>query len=150
MERKTIFFFICFVFTGLALFAQSNVLIDQLLEEQQATFGKSIYMVLSAAELVPANAAVDTAMKKLADSNWNITKAADAPITLGEVAYILMKAFDMQGGVMYSLFPGPRYACREFEYRDFIRKSPYPDRTLTGAEVMQIIAKVLSAQEAAK
>ncbi|RPJ09598.1 MAG: hypothetical protein EHM28_01085 [Spirochaetaceae bacterium] len=151
MKRKILILSLCiFCITLTAIFAQSNDTIDQLLAEQKATYGKSVLMVLSASNAVPITSTIDAAMKKLEESKWIIGKKAEDPITLGELSFIMMKAFNLSGGVMYAIAPGPRYACREFEFRGFILRNAAPDRSVTGEEVVQMLGKVLSQQEAVK
>jgi len=138
----------CFLaIASAALFAQSNALMDQLLEEQRATYGKSVLIALSAANTVPVTATIEAAVAKVEENAWLSGKKAEDPITLGELSFVLMRAFGLSGGVMYAAFPGPRYACREFEFRGYILRNPTPDRFLSGEEALQIIAKVLAGQE---
>jgi hypothetical protein len=66
-----------------------------------------------------------------------------APITLGELACLIMKTQGMGGGILYTLFPGPRYAARELAYLRLVRGNTHPSRTVTGEEVMRILAAVL-------
>jgi len=146
-----IFFCLCFllsVFVSRPLLAQSNRLIDQLLQEDKATFGKSAYLCLMAANLIPQRAGVADALAYLEKANWGITvKKADEPIQLGELAYLLMKAFDMKGGIMYSLAPGPRYACRELAYLDIISGKVSPYRYISGERALQIISNTVAWRE---
>ncbi|MBN1799811.1 MAG: hypothetical protein JW822_14635 [Spirochaetales bacterium] len=135
-------FLLCLVQIPLA--AQSNALIDELLNEEQATFGKSAYLCLMAAKLIPNWAGVNEAMAYLQQANWGMTiKKADEPILLGELAYLLMKSLNISGGIMYSLAPGPRYACRELVYLDLISGRVSPNRFITGERALQIISNVV-------
>jgi hypothetical protein len=58
-----------------------------------------------------------------------------------------MRALDIPGGIMYSMFPGPRYAAREIAYLGFVRGSGAPGRTVSGNEVMYILGRVLEWKE---
>jgi hypothetical protein len=149
--KPAIFLCFCFLLTGiipLPLTAQSNQLIDQLLQEDQATFGKSAYLCLMAANLIPQNAGENDALAYLEKANWGMAvKKADEPIRLGELAYLLMKAFNMKGGIMYSLAPGPRYACRELAYLDIITGRVHPDRIISGERALQIIGNMVAWKE---
>ncbi len=108
--------------------AQSNEVIDRLIEQEQATFEDAFYMVKTA---VGEKADVLSSF----DSNGTIT--------LGEYSYLLMEAFDLPSGIMYRLFPGPRYATREIAYQGFIRGSNMPGRPITGREVINILRRVM-------
>jgi len=127
-----------------SLFAQSNIIIDELLAEEKATFGKTVYISLVAAGLIPEEKSVGESLQYLDTLGWKLKeKGTNDIIKLGEYSYLLMMAFDISGGIFYTLFPGPRYAVREFAYLGFVRRSPLAYRTLSGEEVIRILGKVL-------
>jgi hypothetical protein len=129
------------------VFAQSNELIDELLAEEQATFGNSVYLVLSAAGIIDEQSSIQEAIDTLADQNWDIEiRPVSAQIRLGEYAFILMKSFHMQGGIMFSIFPCPRYASRELAFLGMVPGSASAGRSLSGEEVMYILGKALDWQ----
>ncbi|MFO7729566.1 MAG: hypothetical protein R6V86_02265 [Spirochaetia bacterium] len=128
--------------------AQSNLVIDQLLEQEEASFAEALYMVQAAGgeldeEISPQKAAegFDSRERHLPEIS------ADTPITLGQYSQLLMHTFQIPGGVMYKLFPGPRYAAREMHYRGFLRGSELPGRSLSGSEVLYILREVLEWKE---
>jgi len=65
-------FLLCLAQIPLA--AQSNWLIDELLKEEQATFGKSAYLCLMAAKLIPNWAGVNEAMAYLKQADYGGSK----------------------------------------------------------------------------
>jgi hypothetical protein len=153
MERGKLFFFLTIVAIFLngihvPIQAQSNSLIDELLKEEKATFGKVAYLCLVAAKLIPDGAGVNDALAYLEKAKLGITiKKADEPILLGELAYIIMKVFKMSGGVMYSLIPGPHYACRELAYLGLITGRTSPYRNISGERALQIVSNVVNWME---
>ena len=144
-----------------SLSAQAAFFVDDILNEEIASFGRVVHLTLSSAELV-ADSKVSTFLESemvgfpnstlsvitlsaLADQGWGIEiKERGAPITLGEFAYIVMRAFDLPGGVMYSLFPGPRYAARELGYLGLIPGNSSPYRLISGDEVVQVLGFALN------
>jgi hypothetical protein len=54
-----------------------------------------------------------------------------------------MKAFDEKGGLMYRLFPGPRYAVRELAYLGLVHGKAHSGRFPSGQEVVQILSSYL-------
>jgi len=147
MVKFTAFIFLFFA-GGFLAFGQSNAMIDTLLEEQQATWGPASYLVLTAAGLVQEEISAPDAVKSVADKGW--FKKAGAPeeqIKLGEFSHMLMKAFGVKGGVMYSLIPGPRYASRELFFKKIIRKHSSPYRALSGEEAVDILRMLLEWKE---
>ncbi len=132
----------------LPLCAQSNQLLDQLLDEPQATFGDVVYLTLAAAKVVPDTATPAEAIQALQQQGWKVEMLpADAPISLGTYSYLLMKAFKVSGGLFYGLFPGPRYACRELGWLKVIPTDARPLRTLSGEEAVRILGRMLALQE---
>jgi hypothetical protein len=55
-----------------------------------------------------------------------------------------MKAFDLKGGIFYSRFPLPRYACRELVYLRIIQGRTDPGGRLDGRTFLQILGRVLT------
>jgi hypothetical protein len=129
-----------------AVWGQSNEVIDSLLAEEGATLAKTAYLVLTASGAIDEAQTVDQAFAALQAKPWGFAKAApDGKVTLGSYAYLVMRAFDMKGGIMYSLFPGKRYAAREFAFRDFIQGNSAPGRILSGRDVTHVLGRVLEA-----
>jgi len=147
--KRSCFLLLVFLFSGvLAGFAQSNKLIDGVLGQKEADYSTTIYLVLSAAGIVPESATVEDAVKVLGEKNWGIAQPdPSATISLGQYSYLLMKAFDIEGGLMYRLLPGPRYAPREVAYLGFVTDRPTPYRSVSGEEVLRILGMVLSWKE---
>jgi hypothetical protein len=134
---------------ALPLEAQSNTVIDALLGSREAAFGDAAYLVLSAAQIIPEKATPNDAVWTLQAKNMGIAvRSAKEPITLGEYAFLLMKAFDMRGGIMYRIAPGPRYACRELAFLGLLEGNTAPNRRLAGGEAVQILSRFLEQRRA--
>jgi hypothetical protein len=146
--KKPGVFFVLFLSVLLPLSAQSNQLLDQLLDQTEAHFGDVVYMTLVAAKLLPETATQEEALQSLQQQNWNIrVLPPEAPVPLGEYSYMLMRAFRLRGGILYSLFPGPRYACRELGYLKIVASDARTWRTLSGEEAVRMLGKVMASQE---
>jgi hypothetical protein len=52
----------------------------------------------------------------------------------------------MKGGMMYAIFPGPRYAYRSMVSRNFIQGAADPAMTVNGNRFLLILGRVLSAE----
>ncbi len=141
-------FVVFFALFQLPVFSQSDELIDNLLNERYAEFGKAAYLVLAGANLISSDASVTKAGKEaiafLKNSGWHIRiQNPDSAMSLGEYAYIIMRAFKIKGGIMYTIFPCPRYASRELYYLGFITGSKDPFRKISGEEAVSILQSVL-------
>jgi hypothetical protein len=125
--------------------AQSNALIDRLLAEKQATILDAAELILSASGIVGENPKAGQVMAALADRRLlPAGRTAEAPITLGEASYLIMRTLGMRGGLLYTMFPGPRYATRELAYLRLIHgPNTHPNRPVSGQEVVQMLGAAL-------
>ena len=147
-KKRTSAAIILLIIFGFALHAQSSDMMDILLEEERATYGRAAYLELAAGRQIPDEASVKDTMDLLENRNWNVKrKDADAPITLGEYSYLLMQIFEMRGGLMYRLFPGPRYAARELVYLKIIDGDFTPGRAISGEEGVRILGRLMEWRE---
>jgi len=132
-----------FLVLGASLGAQSNEMIDALLAESQASYGKASVLALAGAGLIKADAAPEDALASLAERGWAIEgRAAEAPISTGEFAFLLMRAFQMKGGLMYRVLPGPRYATRELSYEKLLKPKAAPGDPLTGENAVRLVGEL--------
>jgi outer membrane protein OmpA-like peptidoglycan-associated protein len=69
---------------------------------------------------------------------------AGDPIKLGQVSLLIMRAFNIKGGFMYSLFHSPHHACRELVYRKLIQGPSDPSLLVSGEQFLHILSRVLS------
>jgi hypothetical protein len=147
--QKVVFPLLALFIAALPLEAQSNTVIDALLDSRDAAFGDAVYLVLSAAKIIPEKATPKDAVWTLQARDWGVAgRSAKEPIPLGEYAFLLMKAFDVRGGIMYRLFPGPRYACRELAFLGLLEGNTAPNRRLAGEEAVQILSRFLEQRNA--
>jgi hypothetical protein len=128
--------------------AQSNPVLDEILELEALRAGEGAWLVLAAAGKVDDQAGPEEAFRLLGEAGWALKAAgAEAPIRLGDYAYLLMQAFDLQGGLMYRILPGPRYAARELFFLRLIVEDGSPYRALSGREAVHLLGRVLELGE---
>lgn len=126
------------VLIGPVLGAQSNQQIDDLLNQSLARLDSASYIILSAsgriAETESPQAAFETtrSLGVLADR----TDPASS-LNVEELSFLLMKAFDLKAGVMYAIFPGPRYAYRSMAGAKVVIDAGGPYRLVSGEEVLR-------------
>jgi hypothetical protein len=149
MRQKKLLLVVVLLFLGVMVgFAQSNALIDEILAQKKLGYSYAAYLALSAAGVIPDTATPEQALEALAQQDWGI-KIPEGPadITLGQYAYLLMRAFNIPGGLMYRLIPSPRYAAREITFLGFVAEKPSPYRNVSGEEALQILENVLNWKE---
>jgi hypothetical protein len=136
----------CLTVACTAAHSQSNEFLDLYLDGP-AAYGDTAYVALAAARLIDADASVDAAMAALQSRGWGIDgRGPEDQILLGEYAYLLMRAFEIRGGLFYRMFPGPRYATREMTYLGMIQGRAMPDMEVSGERALRILGRVLDRQ----
>jgi hypothetical protein len=132
------------LFCAALVWGQTAAEMEGILDMEEITYTQAAWFTLaSAAEDPPPNpAAAFTLALKMA---W-LPKNAEpgGPVKLRNLSLLMMKAFDLEGGLMYRLFPGTRYAYREMIRRGFIEGRSYPGFTVSGERFLQILGNVLS------
>ena len=129
------------------LFSQTAAEMDTLLKAEKVSAAGLARFVLGAADLLPeglSGAAAEKAAYDIASSNGWIKTAAENNATLIDTAFLVMKAFNLKGGVMYSLFKNPRYAYREMVYRRIIMGHADGAMIIDGARLLAILDKTIS------
>ncbi len=136
------------VLSVLNLYSQSNEMIDTLIAEKKADFGKTALIILTGAGILEDSARPSEAVKYISENRWGFNrKTKDSPINAGELAYLIMKAFKLKGGLMYTFFPGPRYAYRELTFLGLLPSRGGPYRYVSGEEVVNTLSRVLNWKE---
>lgn len=147
--RKLLFLVLLFFLMSAGLPAQSNSFLDEVIERGEIWFGEALLLALSGSGLLSEETAVESAVAYAKEQKWRLpAKEAESAITLGEYSLVLMKSFAISGGVMYALFPTPRYAARELDHLGFVDGSSAPGRTLSGEEAVRILGRVMEWKEA--
>lgn len=82
------------------------------------------------------------------DRGW-LPKAVepDDPIRFNAVSQLVMSSFRIKGGLLYSIFKTPHFAYRELSYRSVIQGKTDPEMTVSGKQLLHIIAQVLPLNE---
>jgi len=127
------------------LCAQSAAAMDTILEQEELSFGAASYLLLAERGEIDDTADFGEAARKMADLLPEFSDGdAEATLTLGEYSFLLMKVYDLGGGLMYSLLPGPRYAVREMAFLKVVQGSTYPKSVLTGERAVRILQRYLT------
>ena len=135
---------LCFALLATALQAQTAKEMDLLLADPQLSYARAARYILPAAGILPVSVSEADAFKAALEKGWLPDgTAASSPVRLDQGSYLMMRAFSLEGGLMYRLIPGPRYAYRELVHRRFIQGRRDPAQPLSGARLVQILGRVL-------
>jgi hypothetical protein len=128
----------------LSLNGQSNDIIDKVLSQEEISCGYGAYLALNAAGYVEDETTPEEALSLLKEMGWmKKTKESDDIMSLGEYSLALMQGFSLKGGLMYSLFPAPRYASRELGFKGYIARDSGAYRSLTGNEAISMLSQII-------
>jgi hypothetical protein len=142
--------FVCITLLALAGtgYSQTARDMDALLETRILTYGQAVQFAFSAAEILDAAVSAEDAFAEALKRGWiPASSGLMYPVKYDKAAFLLMKAFDLKGGLFYRLFPGPRYAYRELVYRRIIQGPVDSFTTLTGEEFLNILGRILELRE---
>ena len=136
---------------GFPCFAQSNERVDALLAQQQTKVDIAAYIVLAAGGQVAEDAAPADAYALAQQNKWIPASLGEVdPIRLDVFCDLVMRSLGLKGGLMYSLFPGPRYAYREFVAKGIVDGNGGPLRLLPGDEALTILRQAMDLKGGAK
>ena len=155
--KKRLFFSVSFfailLFLPLPLFAQTAAKLEALLNEPALTWSAAAAFVLEAAgsENPPGSLGQEesfSAYRFAVERKWLPKDAApEDTARLNGIALLLMRSFNLKGGIFYSLSKSPHYAYRELVYSGMIRGDTDPGMPVSGRELLLIISRILSVKE---
>jgi len=126
--------------------AQTAAELDTILQASAVTNAQAAKFVLASVEDA-ATMSTGNAFQRAVSNGWLKDSAKpDENITLGKLSYLIMKAFNMKGGMMYSIIPGPRYAYRNMVSRNYIQGASDPSMNVSGQRFLLILGKVTNAE----
>jgi len=144
MKNISITFFLLFLCT--ALHAQTADEIQTLLKTPAVSYEQAARFVLEAADVKGAydktsgqDAARFAVEKKWLPQNAN---AQDA-ISLERLSLLIMKAFGVNGGPMYTMFGNAHYSYREMVFQDLIQGRSDPHMKVSGEKMLFIVNRLL-------
>ena len=146
--RGLFFAVICFFFLVPGMLnAQNAAELDTILASKAVNYAQAARFVLASTAGDTSGAAgraQDSAFEQAVSRGW-LPKGAAAgdEITMGSLSFMLMKAFDLKGGIMYKAAPGPRYAYRSMVNRSVIQGASDPAMKVSGERFLQILGNAL-------
>jgi len=148
--KKCLVIAICF-FVALPAFAQTAIEIENLLNTNAVNYQQAAWLVLEAADISAARQITSQAdaFRYAMEQGWLPAGVSPGGQTrLDEVSLLVMRSFDIRGGVFYTLTGNRRYAYRELVYRNIIHGRSCPTMAVSGDMLLFVVNRVLSFQEA--
>lgn len=144
MKRR---FFLLLLFGSvlIGLPAQSNQLVDRMLEDEGADVADAVYMVLLSGDVIEESASPGEAVNYARQQGWLPEEVTgDDTITFGRFAFLIMQVHGERGGIMYSLIPSPRYAAREAVFKEWSLRSLPPGEEISGETAVRVLGNYLA------
>ena len=150
MQINRLFFIIIIgliFLTPVFLSAQTAEDMEMILDVPAVSYDQAARFVLGATEGNPevSAGAPGVAFDMAKERGWLPKKAAaDDPATIKGVSFLMMKAFDIKGNLLYTIFKAPRYAFRTLESRSLLQGTNDPGMKVSGVKFLQILGNVLN------
>jgi outer membrane protein OmpA-like peptidoglycan-associated protein len=126
------------------LHGQTAAELDALLDTREVTWAQACRFVLPAAGALDADSDPGAAFAAAREKGWLPRRAAaDSPLNLGGLSFLIARSFSIKGSLLYALFPGPRYAYRRLDYLQLIPGLRDPSLKVSGEHLLGILGRVL-------
>jgi hypothetical protein len=141
---------LCLAVLGLSLFlaplaaqdagVDDNAVIDSILGQKAISWENAAWLVGRATQLLDDNATPADAVEKAVSAGWGpVSRSPAATLDLKSYSYALVKALALPHGLMFQIFPDPRYALRELVFRKIVPVTLPPDKQVSGEEAMRYL-----------
>jgi len=148
--RVRSFFFLLFLcaalYAPLQIHAQTADMLQTLLQTKAVSYGQAARFVLEAADITTGFdiTSEQDAARFAIEKKWLSNKAsAQDTISLEQLSLLIMNAFGLKGGLMYTLFGGAHYSYRELVYKGIIQGRSDPRMKVTGERMLFIVNRLL-------
>ena len=150
--KKYFCIFVCFLLVvPVFLYSQTAQRIEDLLNYEAVSYEQAAWLVLDAAD-ISDSAGISSqgeAFRYAVEQQWVPGDApANGRVSLERVSLLIMQAFGMRGGLLYTLTKSPHYAYRELIFRNVIVARSDPQMAVSGYWLLFMVNRVLSYQEA--
>jgi hypothetical protein len=138
--------FFSLLLAGIALTAhtQSADWIEALLSQGSVNYADAALLVLEASDTLTAPT-VAAAFTYATERGWlPRNSGADEAVNLSGLSLLIMGAFDMKGGLFYTITKSPHHAYRELTYRNIIQGRAYPLMPVSGDLLLFTVNRVLA------
>ena len=133
------------------LYSQTAAAIEELLYTNAVSKQQAAWLVLEAADISGPAGIYSPAQAFLhaVEQQWFPAGArANDRVRLDQVSLLVMRSFNIRGGIFFRLTGSPHYAFRELTARGIIAGITFPRMTVSGYELLFIVNRVLAFAEA--
>lgn len=137
---KKVLSFLFTVCLAVSVYAQSADVITEILESPKVTFGQVCYLSAVSQGLVEEDASYDDSINALYELGQIPQKCFDTQeVPMANLAFIFAQAWNVKGGIMYTITHGsPRYAFKQLKRDGIIATNIDPSKIVSGWEALSI------------
>jgi len=132
------------------LSAQTAERIERLLGQDRVSYRDAALLALEASGHLDAEnqTSADDAFSFAMERGW-LPEGAQAynDAMLGGLSLLVVQAFEINGGLLFSLFKNPHYAYRAMVYRGIIQGRTDPQMTVSGELLMYTVNRVINNEQ---
>ena len=127
--------------------AQYGLVMHSAVTEDRLSVGASIRLLGVAAGSLRPEIGLEEARVTLTRLGIRLPRDPDdAPISFGNFSFLLCQLFDVRGGVMYGIFPGPRSAFNVLLARGLLPAYARPGGMIRGSDALLVLRRFLLPQ----
>ncbi|QTQ13231.1 hypothetical protein HRQ91_01485 [Treponema parvum] len=142
MKRIMLFFTVLFCGAYFTLFAQSAEKMTETISAKEITFSQAAYFAAAWRGLINDDASGKEALLQLEKEGiWSVTAAPEDTVNLKQFSALCLKAWNIKGGLLYSLTHSDRYAFRELQARKLLSRTDDPEKKVSGREALRIFMR---------
>jgi outer membrane protein OmpA-like peptidoglycan-associated protein len=149
INKPAFFLILCFLTAPAFLAAQPQSTaqeIETLLGTNAVTYAQAARFALDASNRLAAPD-YSEAFRYAQERSWLPRGvSANDPARLDVISLLLMRSFEIGGGILYTLTNSPHYAYRELVYREIILGRAVPAMKVSGELFLSIIGRLLTRQ----
>jgi len=127
-------------------FSQTAERIERLLQQDRVSYRDAALLVLEASGRLDTEkqTSADDAFSFAVERGWLPNDAqANSDAMLGGISLLVVQAFEIDGGVLFSLFKNPHYAYRAMVYRGIVQGRSDPQMLVSGELLLYTINKAM-------
>jgi len=140
-------FLLCFLLAIPSfLFAQTADRIERFLEQDRVSYREAALLVLEAAGHLDTEkqTSADDAFSFAVERGWLPEGAqANSDARLDGLSLLVVQAFEINGGALFSLFKNPHYAYRAMVYRNIIQGRTDPQMLVSGELLLYTLNRAM-------
>jgi len=146
-------FLLCFLLAvPCFVFAQTADRIERLLAQDKVSYSDAALLVLEASGQIDLLGKLDSARQASPDEAFNLAvergwlpigAEENGDAMLNGLSLLVMQAFEIDGGLLYSLFKNSHYAYRAMVYRGIIQGRADPQMPVSGDLLLYTVNRAM-------